>query len=81
MFMFFYLLQNLRPKIIKYAMTVAGKDIQLQLEKNKYVLTSLFYSLSTKKMLFMVKKIPFPQFNDTVFFIILFCTQKHYMSL
>lgn len=27
--------QHLRPETIKYAMTVGGKDIEMQLEKNK----------------------------------------------
>ncbi|XP_017289473.1 disintegrin and metalloproteinase domain-containing protein 28 [Kryptolebias marmoratus] len=32
--------EHLRPKIIKYAMTVGGKDIEMQLEKNSKLLTN-----------------------------------------
>ncbi|XP_059194056.1 disintegrin and metalloproteinase domain-containing protein 28 [Centropristis striata] len=31
--------ENIRPETLKYAMTVGGKDIELQLEKNKELLT------------------------------------------
>lgn len=40
---FCFSLQHSRPPVIRYAMTVGGKDIEMHLEKNKYVSQFFFW--------------------------------------
>eukprot|EP00064_Thunnus_orientalis_P023313 superscaffoldBa00008679_g23549 len=41
--------EHLRPETIKYAMTVGGKDIEMQLEKNNELLTKDYTETSYRE--------------------------------